>query len=66
MNLQDLRHKRKLTQRELAEKVGLATISIKKLESGASNPSYVTLQELSKALNYSINVISSAINNSKR
>ncbi len=66
MNLQDLRHKRKLTQRELAEKTGLATITIKKLESGESNPSFSSLNNLSKALNYSIDTVSKAINNCKK
>lgn len=43
----------KLTQKELAEKVGLATITIRKYESNQRTPKYKTIQKLALALNVS-------------
>lgn len=61
MELQKLRLKRNLTQKQLAEKTGLSLSSIRKLEQGLMNPSLATIEKLSKALNYSYQTILDAI-----
>jgi transcriptional regulator with XRE-family HTH domain len=48
--LKKARHRRKLTQAALAKKVGVHTVTIARLESGARNPSMALLQRLAKAL----------------
>ena len=48
--LKRARVRRKLTQVELAEKVGVHKMTISKLERGDRQPSMRTLQRLSKAL----------------
>ena len=48
--LKQIRQKRKLTQAALAEKVGVARVTIARLEIGDRNPSMDLLQRLAKAL----------------
>ncbi len=51
MRLRTLRHKRGLTQVELAERVGITQAYIARLETGAKkNPSLRLLDRLAKAL----------------
>lgn len=46
-----------LTQKQLANKVGLAEISIRKIENGVRNPSINTAVRICKILNTKIEVI---------
>ncbi len=48
--LRKARNKRKLTQGELAEKVGVTRVTISYLESGTRQPSMDLLQRLAKVL----------------
>jgi transcriptional regulator with XRE-family HTH domain len=48
--LQTVRKRRKLTQAALAEKVGVHTMTISRLERGDRQPSMGMLQKLAKAL----------------
>ena len=48
--LQQARHRRKLTQAALAQKVGVHKITISRLERGDRQPSMDLLQKLAKAL----------------
>ncbi len=48
--LKQIRVKRKLTQAGLAEKVGVARVTIARIETGHRNPSMDLLQRLAKAL----------------
>ena len=41
---------KKMTQKELAEKVGMKQTAIARLESGESNPTYLTLSKIAKVL----------------
>jgi transcriptional regulator with XRE-family HTH domain len=61
MNLKELRKKRHLTQLELAEKTGLALVTISKYEQNCRKPSCDTIQKLADALSYSPKVVYSAI-----
>lgn len=51
------RQKKKLTQSELAEKLGMKQAAIARLESGASNPSYKTLSKVAKALDKKVALV---------
>lgn len=48
--LKDLRKKRNLTIKELAEKSGVTAVSICNYENGHHKPNLVNIQKLSKAL----------------
>ena len=48
--LRQVREKRKMTQGELAAKVGVHLVTISRIETGARNPSMPLLQKLAKAL----------------
>ena len=48
--LKRLRDRRKLTQQQLAERVGAHRVTIAKLETGALRPSVDMLERLAKAL----------------
>jgi DNA-binding XRE family transcriptional regulator len=48
------RQERRMSQAELAEKVGMKQAAIARLESGQSNPSYKTLYKVAKALDKKI------------
>ncbi|HBI2123322.1 TPA: helix-turn-helix transcriptional regulator, partial [Listeria monocytogenes] len=52
-----IRNKNGLTQKELAEKVGLAEISIRKIENGERDPSINTAVRISKILNTKMEII---------
>ena len=41
---------KKMTQKELAEKVGMKQTAIARLEGGESNPTYLTLSKIAKVL----------------
>ncbi len=49
--LKDLRIRRALTQQELAEKAGLSTNALNRLELDKAEPRMSTLRKLSRALN---------------
>ncbi len=51
------RQKKKLTQAELAQKLGMKQAAIARLESGASNPSYKTLSKVAKALDKKVSLV---------
>lgn len=52
-----IRNKNGLTQKELAGKVGLAEISIRKIENGERDPSINTAVRISKILNTKMEII---------
>lgn len=54
MKLREIRKAKGLTQKELAEIVGVDTSSISKYEKGVAEPSYVVLKKLANALGVSI------------
>ncbi len=51
------RLERKLTQAQLADKMGVQQAAIARLEGGASNPSYKTLARVAKALDKKIALV---------
>lgn len=53
-NIKRIRKEKELTQKELAEKCNLATITIRQYESGKREPKYETLSKIANALNVSI------------
>lgn len=53
-NLADLRHRRALSQRALAERAGLPRTTLGQLESGQANPTLAVLARLAAALQVSI------------
>lgn len=55
--IKDLRTRRHLTQRGLAEKAGLSEISIRKYEAGERKPKKEQLQQLATALEVNINAL---------
>ena len=48
---------KKMTQAELAEKVGMKQAAIARLEGGESNPTYSTLTKIAKALDKKVALI---------
>lgn len=56
-SIQEARKKAKLTQKELAEKVGIATITIQQYERGVRTPKIETLQKIAQALNIDVGVL---------
>ena len=58
MKLREIRKAKGLTQKELAEIVGVDTSSISKYEKGVAEPSYVVLKKLAGALGVSIDSFS--------
>lgn len=53
------RTQQKLTQKQLAEKAMIATISIQQYESNTRNPKIETLQRIASALNVPVNALRS-------
>ena len=53
-NIKSIRKEKKITQKELAEKCNLATITIRQYENGKREPKYETLSKIANALNVSI------------
>ncbi|MBO5098800.1 MAG: helix-turn-helix transcriptional regulator [Clostridia bacterium] len=58
VKLREIRKAKGLTQKELAEIVGVDTSSISKYEKGVAEPSYVVLKKLAGALGVSIDSFS--------
>ena len=56
-SIQEARKKAKLTQKELAEKVGMATITVQQYERGVRTPKIETLQKIAQALNTDVGVL---------
>ena len=56
-SIQEVRKKAKLTQKELAEKVGIATITVQQYERGVRTPKIETLQKIAQALNIDVGVL---------
>lgn len=56
-SIQEVRKKAKLTQKELAEKVGMATITVQQYERGVRTPKIETLQKIAQALNTDVGVL---------
>lgn len=56
-SIQEARKKAKLTQKELAEKVGIATITVQQYERGDRTPKIETLQKIAQALNIDVGVL---------
>lgn len=56
-SIQEARKKAKLTQKELAEKVGIATITVQQYERGVRAPKIETLQKIAQALNIDVGVL---------
>ena len=52
-NIQKLRKKRNLTQKQLADITGLATITIQQYERGVREPRFDNLARIAKAFNVS-------------
>ena len=52
-----LRREKKLTQAQLAKKVGMKQAAIARLESGKANPSFKTLNRVAKALDKKITFV---------
>lgn len=52
----DKRLKKKMTQGELARKIGTGQSAISRLESGESNPSFKFLQKVTQALGARLNI----------
>ena len=53
-NIAAARRKRELTQQELAERVGIESVTVSRLETGASLPSVVRLIEIADVLGISL------------
>ena len=54
-NLEYYRKKKKMTQGELAKKIGVSTTFVSQIENGISNPSDENLLKISEILNVSVN-----------
>lgn len=50
-NIQEMRKKSKMTQEQLAELIGIETISLSKIETGKSYPTSENLAKISTVLN---------------
>jgi len=57
MQLVRARHEKKLTQVQLAERLGVSQARIAELESGKSNPTYQTLAAVAEALDYRLMLV---------
>lgn len=55
--IRDWRIRAKMTQAELAQKVGLATITIRQYETGKREPKFETLKKIAVALNCEITML---------
>ncbi len=53
LRLREWRERRLLTQRELAEQVGMSTGQINRIENGIHEPRFTTIRKLAVALNVS-------------
>ena len=62
MNLQELRHTKNLTQKQVADKTGISFSFIVKLENGYRLPSHSTLEKLAKIYKVSIEKIFLVVN----
>jgi len=57
-NIRLYRQKRKMTQKELAEKAGIDFFTLSKIETGTTaNPSIETMKRLAQALGMSLDVL---------
>jgi len=57
-NIRLYRQKRKMTQKELAEKAGIDFFTLSKIETGATiNPSIETMKRLAQTLGMSLDVL---------
>jgi ribosome-binding protein aMBF1 (putative translation factor) len=56
-NLISARLAKKMTQAELAEKVGMKQAAIARLEGGDANPTYSTLSKIAKALDKKVALV---------
>ncbi|MDK7927115.1 MAG: helix-turn-helix transcriptional regulator [Staphylococcus simulans] len=59
-NLRKARKSRKMTQVELAEKIGASSQVVSNLERGYTNPRGKDIEKLAKALNYPVNSLISS------
>jgi putative transcriptional regulator len=57
MKWKELREKKFMTQRELAEKAGVTVETISRLENGKYKPRFSTIKKLAKALGVEPNMI---------
>lgn len=55
--IKELRHEKKLTQKQLAEKVGISEISIRKYESGDRIPKFEVIEKLADVFNVQFDYI---------
>ena len=51
MSFREARRKRKLTQKEVAEKLGTSRVTVARWECGFNNPKLSTVRELAKLYN---------------
>ncbi len=51
MSLKDIRKKNKLTQEEVAQKLGTSRVTVSRWECGVINPKITTIKKLSKLYN---------------
>lgn len=54
MDIKEIRVRKKLTQKQLAELVGISQQHISKIETGLNIPSYATVKKIANALGYEI------------
>lgn len=52
--IRNMRHHRKLTQADVALKLGVTKTVVSRLEAGKANPSYTTLVKLAEIFNYKL------------
>lgn len=55
--IKELRHEKKLTQKQLAEKIGISEISIRKYESGDRIPKFEVVEKLASVFNVQFDYI---------
>jgi transcriptional regulator with XRE-family HTH domain len=53
IRLREVRERRFLTQQQLAERAGVAKVTIARIETGATRPSFTTVRKLAAALEVS-------------